>query len=652
MKLIFQNLSVNKKLFAFTVLTSLLVLAALGTGAFYFLQIERSNLLKEDVAKTVETMLVTRGAEKTYLQFFKAEEKKEFQTQAQKVTGSFEKLKSSTAGEALKGQVSSMEAHFENYQKLFGQIDELHSRQNGLREEMIKPLRASEEALRKMQTDIETKQSDLQMQGDTLSPEEFGMLNVVTDCRDSFVELQNLQLQYLLTGDQKFIDEYKKLASGNVHTYLTALNQFVSTLFKKQSWIDATANIKDSLGKFLGFIDESQQLYQDESKSLASLNESGEKVLSEAAAISEDVRRSIGAQRDKAVKLIFGSIFSGLLVFWGLSFFMVRSITRPIRNAVRGLTAIAEQVHGASSQVADAGRQLAEGSSRQAAAIEQTSSSLEEMAAMTNQNADNASQANRLVMETKESVGQANQSMQGVTASMKEISSASEETQKIIKTIDEVAFQTNLLALNAAVEAARAGEAGAGFAVVAEEVRNLARRAAQSAKDTAVLIESTVKKVKEGAIQVERTNSEFSLVLGATSKAGDLVGEIAAGSREQSEGIGQINKAVAEMNTIIQENAANAEESSSASVELNSRAVDLNAFIGDLSGLIGGSLNGEEKEKTMGRSITRGLIGSRRGQANKAGRPQTAGDYEPEAFEGGLKEQEPEGPKAKYLHSL
>jgi len=210
MKLIFQNLSVNKKLFAFTVLTSLLVLAALGTGAFYFLQIERSNLLKEDVAKTVETMLVTRGAEKTYLQFFKAEEKKEFQTQAQKVTGSFEKLKSSTAGEALKGQVSSMEAHFENYQKLFGQIDELHSRQNGLREEMIKPLRASEEALRKMQTDIETKQSDLQMQGDTLSPEEFGMLNVVTDCRDSFVELQNLQLQYLLTGDQKFIDEYKK----------------------------------------------------------------------------------------------------------------------------------------------------------------------------------------------------------------------------------------------------------------------------------------------------------------------------------------------------------------------------------------------------------------------------------------------------------
>lgn len=652
MKLIFQNLSVNKKLFAFTGLTSLLVLAALGTGAFYFLQIERSNLLKEDVAKTVETMLVTRAAEKTYLQFFKAEEKKEFQTQAQKVTGSFEKLKSSTDGAALKGQVSSMEAHFENYHKLFGQIDELHSRQNGLREEMIKPLRASEEALRKMQTDIETKQSDLQMQGDTLSPEEFGMLNVVTDCRDSFVQLQNLQLQYLLTGDQKFIDEYKKLASGNVHTYLTALNQFVTTLFKKQAWIDATAGIKDSLGKFLGFIDESQQLYQEESKSLASLNESGEKVLSEAAAISEDVRRSIGAKRDKAVRLIFGSIFSGLLMFWGLSFFMVRSITRPIRNAVRGLTAIAEQVNGASSQVADAGRQLAEGSSRQAAAIEQTSSSLEEMAAMTHQNADNASQANRLVMETKESVGHANQSMQAVTASMKQISSASEQTQKIIKTIDEVAFQTNLLALNAAVEAARAGEAGAGFAVVAEEVRNLAMRAAQSAKDTAVLIESTVKKVKEGAIQVERTNSEFSLVLGATSKAGELVGEIAAGSREQSEGIGQINKAVAEMNTIIQENAANAEESSSASVELNSRAVALNAFIGDLRGLIGGSLNGGEKEKTMGRSITRGLIGSHGGQANKAGRRQAAWDREPEAFEGGLKEQEPAGPKAKYLHSL
>jgi methyl-accepting chemotaxis protein len=267
-------------------------------------------------------------------------------------------------------------------------------------------------------------------------------------------------------------------------------------------------------------------------------------------------------------------------------------------------------VSAASGQVSDVSRELADGSSKQAAAVEETSSSLEEMAAMTAQNAENASHANKLMMETKQTVEQANQSMQGVTASMKEISNASEQTQKIIKTIDEVAFQTNLLALNAAVEAARAGEAGAGFAVVAEEVRNLARRAAESAKDTAVLIESTVKKVKDGTVIVEKTNSEFGLVMGTSSKAGDLVGEIAAASREQSLGIEQINRAVSDMNQIIQSNAASAEESSSASMDLNSRVEDLHKFIRGLNGLIGGSFKQDTKTMMQGGSKGGGLLGS------------------------------------------
>jgi methyl-accepting chemotaxis protein len=182
--------------------------------------------------------------------------------------------------------------------------------------------------------------------------------------------------------------------------------------------------------------------------------------------------------------------------------------------------------------------------------------------------------------------------MGDLTESMKEISGASEETAKIIKTIDEIAFQTNLLALNAAVEAARAGEAGAGFAVVADEVRNLAMRAAEAAKNTANLIEGTVKKIKNGSDTVSKTNEAFSKVATQAKKVSELVGEISAASQEQAQGIEQINKAVAEMDKVTQQNAANAEESAAASEEMNAQAEVMKGFVGDLMALVGGRGNG------------------------------------------------------------
>ena len=646
--------SLSKKLFGFVGLTSFLVLSALGAGVFFFSQIEQAGLVKEDVAKTVEKVLVTRAAEKTYLQFFKAEQKQVFETKAGEVGGQFEKLKAA-ADEGWKKRVQAMESQFGNYKKLFEEIDEVHFRQKGLKEEMIKPLSTSEEALRKIQTDIEAKQAELQMDGETISSQEFGMLNVVKDCRHAFLQLQNIQFQYLLTGDQKFMQEYKKLTSGNVQVYLTALDQFASSM-KNQSWIKATEGIRESLSKFVGLIDQSQQLYQKESDRLGSLNESGANILSTADALLGEVGQSIAVQKKDALQMVCAILFSGLLVFWGMSLLLVRSITRPVKNAVRGLTEIAEQVNAASVLVSNAGQELSEGASSQASAIEQTSSSLEEMASMTRQNAENAAQANSLMLETKETVGQANRSMQGLTASMKEISKASEQTQKIIKTIDEVAFQTNLLALNAAVEAARAGEVGAGFAVVAEEVRNLARRTAEAAKDTAGLIESTVKKVKDGAILVDQTNGEFIRVLDGASKTGELIGEIAAASQEQSQGVEQINRAAAEMDKIIQMNSANAEESSASSSELNSRAEELQILIQELQGLVGGNLEEGGNAKTWARTVARGLFDSlavrmNKVRAAKGSQDEIPLDREPQSFEE-PGEQKSSGVLAKYLHSF
>ena len=289
--------------------------------------------------------------------------------------------------------------------------------------------------------------------------------------------------------------------------------------------------------------------------------------------------------------LVIGLIFLVATIV-GVVFF-ARSISLPITRAVRELNEAADQVASASGEVSSSSQSLAEGASQQAAAIEETSSSLEEMSSMTRQNADNANHANSLMGETRKTVERADGSMKLLTLSMKEISSASEETSKIVKTIDEIAFQTNLLALNAAVEAARAGEAGAGFAVVAAEVRNLSMRAAEAAKNTSELIEGTVRKIKEGSGLVEKTNIEFVEVSRSAGKAADLVGEISAASSEQAQGISQISKAITEMDKVVQQNAANAEESASASEEMNAQAMNMKGVIQALGNLIGGDDDGK-----------------------------------------------------------
>jgi methyl-accepting chemotaxis protein len=293
------------------------------------------------------------------------------------------------------------------------------------------------------------------------------------------------------------------------------------------------------------------------------------------------------------IGLILLTVIAGAVLFLG------RRISRPITWAVEGLSDASDQIASAADAVLNSSQTLAEGASEQAAAIEETSSSLEEMSSMTRQNADNASHANQLMAETKNTVARASQSMGNLTTSMGEISRASEETSKIIKTIDEIAFQTNLLALNAAVEAARAGEAGAGFAVVADEVRNLALRAAEAAKNTAGLIESTVKKVKEGSEMVVKTEQEFGEVTASVGKSGELIGEISAASQEQAQGIEQVNKAVSEMDKVVQENAANAEESAAASEEMNAQATRMKEFVGGLVSLVGGK-NGDRSREHAG----------------------------------------------------
>ena len=274
-----------------------------------------------------------------------------------------------------------------------------------------------------------------------------------------------------------------------------------------------------------------------------------------------------------------------LAIYWCLRHYVVR----PVTGIAEGMREGAEQVALAAREVSNSSQSLAQGASQQAASLEETSSSLEEMTSMISQNAENAGQADGMMKEVGRIVDQANSSMKDLKVAMDKINAASDETAKIIKTIDEIAFQTNLLALNAAVEAARAGEAGAGFAVVADEVRNLAMRAAEAAKNTAALIEENLNDIKRGSELVVTTDEAFDQVEESAKKVAELIGEIAAASSEQAQGIQQLNQAMNEMDKVTQQNAANAEESASAAEELSAQSEVMNQFVRDLLSLVVGA---------------------------------------------------------------
>ncbi|MCE5252487.1 methyl-accepting chemotaxis protein [bacterium] len=429
------------------------------------------------------------------------------------------------------------------------------------------------------------------------------------------LEARRQEKNYILRGDQQSIDSVNKTV-----TDLLNLCNDLKVRFKDSANDQQADKVISAVGEYYKDFNTYISLVQNQKKEEEGMVASARELQEKAGELRQDQKASMLSTMSRANFLMVLLIISGIIIGIVLGYIISRGIVKPIRDIFKGLSTLStkelhetgesfrkiiegmtsgsEQVAAASNQVSSTSQQMAEGASEQASGIEEVSSSLEEITSMTKQNAENAKQADTMANDAQRTAEKGSETMKKMIESINKIKASSDETAKILKTIDEIAFQTNLLALNAAVEAARAGEAGMGFAVVAEEVRNLAQRSAEAAKNTASLIEGSQMNADNG-VEVNKEVAEiFDEIAQTTQKVKQLISEVSAASEEQAQGVTQVNVAIAQMDKVTQSSAANAEESASASQELSSQASELYRMVETLIGIVDGA-DGNHNGKGM-----------------------------------------------------
>jgi len=371
----------------------------------------------------------------------------------------------------------------------------------------------------------------------------------------------------------------------------------------------STAERRDEAGKLAvsvdQFVSEAQSVYgavlsdpanmtkmQDRMRGLATLTEgiksSSEKLKEEC---SNDLKQQLatvqeGSAHQRLVALVVFAVT--LLVAGGIVNLTIRrAITGPIMRVIDGVQGAAEEAGLASDRMAEAGKVVARDAQEQASYIEETSASLEEISATTRQNADRAGEADGLMQEATQLVDQATHAMNDLTTSMDLIAKSSNQVATVLKSIDDIAFHTNILALNAAVEAARAGEVGAGFSVVADEVRSLAHRAAEAARQSADIVAKTITDVGKGVELVTLAHKSFDRVSGKIVNSSQVVSQIAIASKEQTRGVEQIGQAVSRMGSVTQNNAVNAQQTAESADAVTTQVQTTRRHLEELVAVVG-----------------------------------------------------------------
>lgn len=306
---------------------------------------------------------------------------------------------------------------------------------------------------------------------------------------------------------------------------------------------------------------------------------------------SEDLDQKLNSLQRRSVQqrwlamIVFGATILVAAVIVHVT--IRRSITGPVLRVIHGVQEAADEAAEASSQMSESGGVVARDAQEQAACIEETSASLAEMSATTMENATRAGEADRLMQEASKTVQEAAQAMEGLTNSMNLISKSSSQVAAVLKSIDEIAFHTNILALNAAVEAARAGEAGAGFSVVADEVRSLAHRAADAARNSGDIIDRTIADVNKGVELATLAHGAFSQVTTKIAGGSQVMSQIAASSDEQARGITNIGQAINRIELLTQNNAANAHKTAEAASAMGAQVAATRKHIDELVSVVG-----------------------------------------------------------------
>lgn len=406
-------------------------------------------------------------------------------------------------------------------------------------------------------------------------------------------------VSFLENSIQKFEGMYKMIAEIRAHTVRPAnLEQLKN--------IETAA--KSYEGALRGFV----VIMQDTSAESRLLVKAANEVLVAAEAVVDLGLSNVGTiSQDSTESLSLASwvmiigLVLALIISFGVAFFMIRSIVKIVVESVKSLSEGTTQVVSASEQISSASVSLAEGASSQASSVEEVSATIEQATASNNQNAENSREANILAQHSNEAAKIGNQRVEELMGAMEKITDSSQKIAKIIKTIDEIAFQTNLLALNAAVEAARAGEHGLGFAVVAEEVKNLAERSAGAAKEITGIIEASIDQVKMGTDVANKTKESFGDILSGIKKTSDLIGEIAISAKEQAEGMNQIATAMGSVDQITQQNASASEETAAAAEELNAQALSMLQSVSEIAALAGFDMGKEHMRAPTSQGIKR-----------------------------------------------
>jgi len=596
-----SKLPIAKKLILFAGLSVAMMITLVGTSAyFYFAKVEPTYQLKNVGFELVKGMEGIRVTEKRYLQFFSQELKTDLTNRMEGVSNHLTYLKGLDLIASRQDVVGQIETGKAAYIEAFERVAQIHQGVTDLKIAMTKPVQEAKTHIDAILSDLAEREADLMREGENLEGAEAEMMSAARDFMVFILKLELSLQQYVTTGQQEYLTVFNKLIAKKADPILAGFSQ-LCRLIRNPKFIQRSDEIKRQFVDFQSIAKQLQDVSMQEREAIKHLDDVGIKIVDAAGSLLEAADHELTRVKHVAVTTTLMIIGIGLALFGTIAFGLIRSITRALGRAISGLNESTGQVAGASGELSASSRSLAEGASAQAASLEETSSSLEELSSMTRQNADNAREADGLMKESRRLVDTATVFMSDLNHSMDDIAKASDETSKIIKTIDEIAFQTNLLALNAAVEAARAGQSGAGFAVVADEVRNLAMRAAGAAKSTSVLIAGTSNKIGQGGDLVARTTGAFNAVVDNATKVAGLVGEIAAASDEQSNGIEQLNKAVAEMDNVTQSNAAKSEETASASQQLFAQADQMKAIVQELIDLAGQAKN-QSAERPAGES--------------------------------------------------